>query len=149
MHIRRPELYEEIPDVDLPEDCSFERALDQGLKYRLKKFQKNIYWDELYQESAVYDYIEAFRTGFNLDKYSFARECFEHSTLSANRLYEFHITMIRRKEWNDPFQKAAQSLAVNFNNAWFYCYQFTFDFNATFYAKFDKYKPCEDIYSNG
>lgn len=144
MHIIRPELFESVTNSS--EDQCFERAADQGLKHKLKKFQQDIYWDIIYQESAVHDYIDAFGIGFDLVSYSFAPECLEHSTASLNRLNEFHIQMIERRTWNDPFQLAAQSLAVNYNNGWFYCYQFVFDFNATFHAKFDRYKPCNRTY---
>lgn len=137
MHVRRPELYEPINEnfesSEDSEDVCYFSAAQQGLKPKLKKFQQNIYWDVIYKETAVFDYVEAFRTGFQFDTYSFARECFEHTSLSLDRLHEFHITMIRKKGWNGPFQKAAQSLAVNYNNAWFYCYQFGYDFNQTFH----------------
>ena len=52
---------------------------------------QNIYWEVLYSDSAVYDYVEAYRTGFDLKVYSFADECFEHMTYSLDRLSEFNI----------------------------------------------------------
>jgi len=40
----------------------------------------------------------------------------------------------------------AQSLAVNYNKAWFYCYQFADDFNTTYHEKFNAFLPCVVTY---
>jgi len=53
--------------------------------------------------------------------------------------------MIRMKSWNDPFQQASMALAVDFNNAWFYCYQFYVDFETTYEEKFASFLPCEPV----
>lgn len=121
---------------------------EAGLKPKLKKFQQNIYWDIDYSNSAVYDYVESFKTGFDMQIYSFADECFAHTADSLDLLYNFNIEMIRRKSWNDPFQLLAQSTAVDLNNAWFYCFQFVSDFNMTFHDKFSKFQPCNVMYEN-
>ena len=53
--------------------------------------------------------------------------------------------MIRKKSWNDPFQQASMAGAVDLNNAWFYCYQFSVDFRMTFRDKFASFLPCEPV----
>ena len=35
--------------------------------------------------------------------------------------------------------------AVDLNNAWFYCYQFSVDFRTTFKDKFASFLPCEPV----
>lgn len=77
--------------------------MDARLKPKLKKFMQNIYWEQEFRETAFYDYFDAWFDGFDLKKYSFADECFIHTTKSMDRLYQFNTEMIRRKTWNGPF----------------------------------------------
>jgi hypothetical protein len=51
---------------------------------------QNIYWEQEYRTTALYDYIDSWRVGFDLKRYSFADECFEHTTKSLDRLYQFN-----------------------------------------------------------
>lgn len=78
-------------------------AFEAGYKPKLKKFAQNILYTVRYSDSAVYDYILAFYTGFQFDKYANGEECFENWTWSMDVLYDFRMEVIRRDDWGDPF----------------------------------------------
>lgn len=51
-----------------------------GERPRLGKFMENIYREQYYNQSALYDYVVAFYTGYQMQDYAFADECLTYST---------------------------------------------------------------------
>ena len=86
------------------------------------KFQENIYYDQYYNQSAVFDYVSAFYTGYQMQDYAFADECLQYTTQTLDQLYEFNLNMTRRYNWNEPFFLIADTIGGPWNDAWFYCY---------------------------
>lgn len=82
---------------------------------------QNIYYDQYYNESAFYDYIVAFYTGYEMEDYAFANECLLYTTLTTNQAYEFNLNMTRRYNWNEPFFLIMNTIGGPFNDGWFYC----------------------------
>lgn len=113
---------------------------------RLQKFQQNIYYDQYYNESAVYEYVVAFYTGYSMQDYAFADECLQYSTESLDRLYEFNLNMTRRFSWNEPFFLVTNSAGGPVNDGWFYCYQYYSDFKLVYKTKYDNFVDFGDMY---
>jgi hypothetical protein len=89
---------------------------------RVKKFAQDIYYDVYYSQSAVFDYIKAFFTGYNFQDYAFAQECLDDTTLFLDQLHAFHLNMTRRRDWSDPYFLTFQIIGNQFNDSWFFCY---------------------------
>lgn len=89
---------------------------------RVKKFAQDIYYDVYYSQSAVFDYVKAFFTGYNFQDYAFAQECLDDTTLFLDQLHTYHLNMTRRRDWSDPYFLTFQIIGNQFNDSWFFCY---------------------------
>lgn len=107
---------------------------------------ENIYYDQYYNESAVYDYIQAFYEGYNLQDYEFAEECLDSTSGFVSVLHEFHLNMTRRFDWSDPYFLIFQAFGVELNDSWFYCYQWAIDMKVTYETKIDNFVDFGDVY---
>ena len=148
-----PHLYEPLEDHELlsaphlaesplePISCQ-----EAGVKPRLKKFAQNIIWEVVFSESAVYDYIQAFYTGFQFDKYSNGEQCFENSVWSMDVLYNMRMEVIRRTDWGDPLTYMFLQIATVIDESWYNCVLFTWDFIDAFVEKKNGFVDAPDIY---
>lgn len=91
---------------------------------RVHKFQESIYYDVYYNESAVYDYVNAFYVGYQMQDYAYADECLQYTTEGLDVLHELHLNLTRRIGWSDPWFLTTNSMGNSWNDAWFYCYQY-------------------------
>ena len=99
-----------------------------------------------YSQSAVYDYVKAFFTGYNFQDYSFAQECLDDTTLFMDQLHNFHLNMTRRRDWSDPYFLTFQILGNQFNDAWFFCYQMGNDIYNVYDTKVQNFVDFGDVY---
>lgn len=107
---------------------------------------QNIYYDQYYNESAVYDYVVSFYSGYQMEDYAFANECLLYTTLTLNQLYEFNLNMTRRYNWNEPFFLIMNTIGGPFNDGWFYCYQYYTDFKLIYKTKWASFEDFGDLY---
>jgi hypothetical protein len=91
------------------------------------KFALDIYKEVFYSQSAQYDYVKAFYTGYNFQDYSFAQECLDDTTLFLDQLHTFYLNTTRMRDWSEPFFLTFQIIGNQWNDAWFMCYQMAYD----------------------
>jgi hypothetical protein len=85
---------------------------------------QNIYNDIYFEDSALYDYVDSFYTGYSMDSYQYASECKANTTSFLNTLHDFKINVTDTSEgkyWNQ-YLMVSSIVGNEFNDAWFYCY---------------------------
>lgn len=113
---------------------------------------QDIYNDIYFKDSALYDYIDSFYTGYSLDSYQYASECKANMTSFLDSLHDFKINVTATANAEGDTTKWNQYLMVmgilgyEFNDAWFYCYQFGKDVGSEYKTKGENFVDFGDFY---
>ena len=90
--------------------------------------------------------MDAFYSGYNMQDYAFAEECWDSSRDFMDQLHEFHLNMTRRFDFSDPYFLIFSITGNEFNDSWFYCYQFTTDIIDEYKQKAESFVDFGDVY---